>query len=231
MLPLLAMPTTGASRMTTAAQEGHSAFASKGQAVEEVEAILDLYARIYNDLLAIPVCKVCCSSCLPPPTKLLYDLECSMPAALNAMLDTCTNVDWRVCITSITSVEGRLQYNGHKGGPLHGVTAIALQQSFLHPVPRSVLGLLAVTCLHSAAAALLKGNHVNLGIIVNSYLLQGGLLPCCTSVLHCSVSAPALLVSPPDHWLCEARDDDDVAHCSRIWHAQARHSTAPDPAC
>ena len=40
------------------AQEGHSAFGSKEQAVEEVEAILDLYARIYNDLLAIPVCKV-----------------------------------------------------------------------------------------------------------------------------------------------------------------------------
>ena len=57
---------TSAHRPKAAAQEGHSAFASKGQAVEEVEAILDLYAQIYNDLLAIPVCKVCCVSCLPP---------------------------------------------------------------------------------------------------------------------------------------------------------------------
>ena len=44
--------------MLAAVQEGHSAFAQKEEAVVEVEAILDLYAKIYNDLLAIPVCKV-----------------------------------------------------------------------------------------------------------------------------------------------------------------------------
>ena len=44
--------------MLPVVQEGHSAFAQKEEAVEEVEAILDLYAKIYNDLLAIPVCKV-----------------------------------------------------------------------------------------------------------------------------------------------------------------------------
>ncbi|KAG1651553.1 Bifunctional glutamate/proline--tRNA ligase [Nymphon striatum] len=38
-------------------QEGHTAFASKEEAVEEVYKILDLYARIYTDLLAIPVIK------------------------------------------------------------------------------------------------------------------------------------------------------------------------------
>ena len=33
-------------------------------ASQEVDAILDLYARIYTDLLAVPVCKVC--PCWPP---------------------------------------------------------------------------------------------------------------------------------------------------------------------
>jgi bifunctional glutamyl/prolyl-tRNA synthetase len=36
-------------------QEGHSAFATKEEAVEEVYAILDLYRRVYEELLAIPV--------------------------------------------------------------------------------------------------------------------------------------------------------------------------------
>ena len=36
-------------------QEGHSAFADKPEAVEEVYTILDLYRRVYEDLLAIPV--------------------------------------------------------------------------------------------------------------------------------------------------------------------------------
>nr|XP_033196973.1 bifunctional glutamate/proline--tRNA ligase isoform X2 [Bombus vancouverensis nearcticus] len=38
-------------------QEGHSAFATKAEADEEVMIILDLYARVYEDLLAIPVVK------------------------------------------------------------------------------------------------------------------------------------------------------------------------------
>ncbi|KAJ8980177.1 hypothetical protein NQ317_011422 [Molorchus minor] len=38
-------------------QEGHTAYASKEEAVAEVATILDLYARIYTDLLAIPVVK------------------------------------------------------------------------------------------------------------------------------------------------------------------------------
>ncbi|XP_066249632.1 bifunctional glutamate/proline--tRNA ligase [Euwallacea similis] len=38
-------------------QEGHSAFALKQEADVEVKTILDLYARIYEDLLAIPVIK------------------------------------------------------------------------------------------------------------------------------------------------------------------------------
>ena len=38
--------------------EGHTAFASKAEADAEVYDILDLYARIYEELLAVPVCKV-----------------------------------------------------------------------------------------------------------------------------------------------------------------------------
>ncbi|XP_058116376.1 bifunctional glutamate/proline--tRNA ligase [Anopheles ziemanni] len=38
-------------------QEGHTAFASKQEADEEVLTILDLYAKVYTDLLAIPVVK------------------------------------------------------------------------------------------------------------------------------------------------------------------------------
>ncbi|XP_068086803.1 bifunctional glutamate/proline--tRNA ligase [Anabrus simplex] len=38
-------------------QEGHSAFADEAAAKEEVLTMLDLYARVYTDLLAIPVVK------------------------------------------------------------------------------------------------------------------------------------------------------------------------------
>lgn len=38
-------------------QEGHTAFATKQEAEEEVFTILDLYANVYEDLLAIPVVK------------------------------------------------------------------------------------------------------------------------------------------------------------------------------
>ncbi|XP_055526101.1 bifunctional glutamate/proline--tRNA ligase isoform X2 [Wyeomyia smithii] len=38
-------------------QEGHTAFATKPEAEEEVLQILDLYAKVYTDLLAIPVVK------------------------------------------------------------------------------------------------------------------------------------------------------------------------------
>ncbi|XP_061670790.1 bifunctional glutamate/proline--tRNA ligase isoform X2 [Syngnathoides biaculeatus] len=38
-------------------QEGHTAFATKDEAAEEVLQILDLYARVYEDLMAIPVVK------------------------------------------------------------------------------------------------------------------------------------------------------------------------------
>ncbi|XP_053667644.1 bifunctional glutamate/proline--tRNA ligase [Anopheles marshallii] len=38
-------------------QEGHTAFAMKQEADEEVLTILDLYAKVYTDLLAIPVVK------------------------------------------------------------------------------------------------------------------------------------------------------------------------------
>lgn len=38
-------------------QEGHTAYASQQDAQEEVKTILDLYARVYTDLLAIPVVK------------------------------------------------------------------------------------------------------------------------------------------------------------------------------
>ncbi|GAB6021105.1 hypothetical protein CHUAL_003738 [Chamberlinius hualienensis] len=38
-------------------QEGHSAFATRAEAEEEVYTILDLYRRVYEDLLAIPVIK------------------------------------------------------------------------------------------------------------------------------------------------------------------------------
>ena len=36
-------------------QEGHTAFATKEEAIEEVEQILEFYASVYEDLLAIPV--------------------------------------------------------------------------------------------------------------------------------------------------------------------------------
>jgi len=38
-------------------QEGHSAFQTKSEACTEVYTILDMYARVYQDLLAIPVVK------------------------------------------------------------------------------------------------------------------------------------------------------------------------------
>ena len=38
-------------------QEGHTAFATEEEAVEEVYTILDLYRSIYEDLLAVPVIK------------------------------------------------------------------------------------------------------------------------------------------------------------------------------
>ncbi|XP_062275779.1 bifunctional glutamate/proline--tRNA ligase [Scomber scombrus] len=38
-------------------QEGHTAFATKEEATEEVIQILDLYARVYEELMAIPVVK------------------------------------------------------------------------------------------------------------------------------------------------------------------------------
>jgi bifunctional glutamyl/prolyl-tRNA synthetase len=38
-------------------QEGHTAYATKEEADQEVKTILDLYARIYTDILAIPVVK------------------------------------------------------------------------------------------------------------------------------------------------------------------------------
>lgn len=39
-------------------QEGHTAFATYPEAEEEVYQILDLYARVYSELLAVPVKKV-----------------------------------------------------------------------------------------------------------------------------------------------------------------------------
>ncbi|XP_059375529.1 bifunctional glutamate/proline--tRNA ligase-like [Carassius carassius] len=38
-------------------QEGHTAFATKEEATEKVLQILDLYARVYEELMAIPVVK------------------------------------------------------------------------------------------------------------------------------------------------------------------------------
>jgi prolyl-tRNA synthetase len=38
-------------------QEGHTAFATKGEADDEVQAVLDLYRRVYEELLAVPVIK------------------------------------------------------------------------------------------------------------------------------------------------------------------------------
>lgn len=38
-------------------QEGHTAFATQAEATEEVYQILDIYARVYEELLAIPVVK------------------------------------------------------------------------------------------------------------------------------------------------------------------------------
>ena len=39
-------------------QEGHTAFETRDEAVTEVLQILDLYAGIYQQLLAVPVCQV-----------------------------------------------------------------------------------------------------------------------------------------------------------------------------
>lgn len=38
-------------------QEGHTVFATKAEAEEEVLIILDIYAKVYEDLLAVPVIK------------------------------------------------------------------------------------------------------------------------------------------------------------------------------
>ena len=40
-------------------QEGHTAHASKEEADREVHFILDRYAEVYTNLLAVPVTKVC----------------------------------------------------------------------------------------------------------------------------------------------------------------------------
>ena len=39
-------------------QEGHTAYATKEEADKDVYHILDLYAKVYTDLLAVPVTKV-----------------------------------------------------------------------------------------------------------------------------------------------------------------------------
>ena len=39
-------------------QEGHTAYATKEEADSDVYKILDLYARVYTDLMAVPVTKV-----------------------------------------------------------------------------------------------------------------------------------------------------------------------------
>lgn len=39
-------------------QEGHTAYATREEADKDVYHILDLYARVYTDLLAVPVTKV-----------------------------------------------------------------------------------------------------------------------------------------------------------------------------
>lgn len=49
-------------------QEGHTAFAEKPPAETEVLQILDLYARVYQDLLAVPVIKGPSSPSSPPPS-------------------------------------------------------------------------------------------------------------------------------------------------------------------
>ena len=41
-------------------QEGHTAFETREEAAEEVRQILALYAGIYQELLAVPVCQVGC---------------------------------------------------------------------------------------------------------------------------------------------------------------------------
>lgn len=48
-------------------QEGHTAFATKPEADREVRQILDLYAMIYEDLLAVPVTKVLPLQSQPDP--------------------------------------------------------------------------------------------------------------------------------------------------------------------
>ena len=40
-------------------QEGHTAHRKREEAEQEVFHILDLYAKVYTDLLAVPVTKVC----------------------------------------------------------------------------------------------------------------------------------------------------------------------------
>ena len=52
-------------------QEGHSAFAHKAEADVEVLDILDLYARVYEELLAVPVVKV------GVPRQSVEQFECS----------------------------------------------------------------------------------------------------------------------------------------------------------
>lgn len=39
-------------------QEGHSAYATQQEAEQEVYDVLNLYEQVYEDFLAVPICKV-----------------------------------------------------------------------------------------------------------------------------------------------------------------------------
>ena len=70
-------------------QEGHSAFASRAEAEAEVFDILDLYARVYTDLMAVPVVKVggscCCWGCLQQGPGCSYSWPLSRVRELGAV--------------------------------------------------------------------------------------------------------------------------------------------------
>lgn len=59
-------------------QEGHTAFATRPEAEKEVFHILDLYAAVYTDLMAVPVVKVRTEH---TSTKLLQLMSCCVMGA------------------------------------------------------------------------------------------------------------------------------------------------------
>ena len=70
-------------------QEGHTAFARRSEAEVEVNQIQDLYAGIYEELLAVPVCKVSARAWCLSSMKLSGRLRLGQRQQTDGTLCTC----------------------------------------------------------------------------------------------------------------------------------------------